>query len=136
MMKIAEIASAEDQLTLWKTISDSVWATIRQQAEAEAVQHTPLPAQRPPRLKSHPVTAAPKHRAPPPHKSPPQKSAPPPAADSGESIGLQRLKAQSQAKHQQQKPQRSTSIIRTQPPLAPAQQRMQQAASSTSHTAS
>ncbi len=131
MMKIAEIASAEDQLTLWKTISDSVWSTIRQQAEAEAARRAASTAQRPPRLKSHPVTAAPKHRAPPLHKSPP-----PPAADSGESIGLQRLKAQSQAKHQQQKPQRSTSIIRPQPPLTPAQHRMQQAASSTSHTAS
>jgi hypothetical protein len=35
-MRLTEFASAEDALTLWKTISDNTWAAIAQQAEAEA----------------------------------------------------------------------------------------------------
>ncbi len=37
-MRIFEIASAEDQLALWKLISDNVWTTISQQARTEAQQ--------------------------------------------------------------------------------------------------
>lgn len=37
-MRITEIASAEEQLALWKLISDSIWTTIGQQARAEAQQ--------------------------------------------------------------------------------------------------
>ena len=37
-MRIFEIASAEEQLALWKLISDNVWSTISQQARTEAQQ--------------------------------------------------------------------------------------------------
>jgi hypothetical protein len=37
-MRIVEIASAEEQLALWKLISDNVWSTISQQARTEAQQ--------------------------------------------------------------------------------------------------
>jgi hypothetical protein len=37
-MRIVEIASAEEQLALWKLISDNVWTTISQQARTEAQQ--------------------------------------------------------------------------------------------------
>lgn len=37
-MRIFEIASAEDQLALWKLISDNVWTTISQQARTQAQQ--------------------------------------------------------------------------------------------------
>jgi hypothetical protein len=37
-MRIDEIASAEEQLALWKLISDNTWAAIAQQAEDEAKQ--------------------------------------------------------------------------------------------------
>ena len=37
-MRIFEIASAEEQLALWKLISDNVWTTISQQARTEAQQ--------------------------------------------------------------------------------------------------
>jgi hypothetical protein len=34
-MKIAEVASAEDQLALWRVISDNTWRAINAQAEQE-----------------------------------------------------------------------------------------------------
>ena len=37
-MRIDEIASAEEQLALWKLISDNTWQAISQQAEAERRQ--------------------------------------------------------------------------------------------------
>jgi hypothetical protein len=44
-MRIVEIASAEEQLALWKLISDSIWTTIGQQARAEAQQKAAATAQ-------------------------------------------------------------------------------------------
>ena len=44
-MRITEIASAEEQLALWKLISDSIWTTISQQARAEAQQKAAATAQ-------------------------------------------------------------------------------------------
>ena len=44
-MRIVEIASAEEQLALWKLISDSIWTTIGQQARAEAQQKANATAQ-------------------------------------------------------------------------------------------
>jgi hypothetical protein len=35
-MRLLEIASAEEQMALWKLVSDSVWAAINQQAREEA----------------------------------------------------------------------------------------------------
>ena len=37
-MRIDEFASAEEQLALWKLVSDNVWGAISQQAQAEAEQ--------------------------------------------------------------------------------------------------
>jgi hypothetical protein len=45
-MRINEIASAEEQLALWKLISDNIWTAIRQQAEAERKQRAQRAAQR------------------------------------------------------------------------------------------
>ncbi len=39
-MRLAEFASAQDQLALWKLISDTVWSRLSTQS-----QSTPLPAQ-------------------------------------------------------------------------------------------
>ena len=44
-MRIVEIASAEEQLALWKLISDSIWTTIGQQARVEAQQKVAATAQ-------------------------------------------------------------------------------------------
>jgi hypothetical protein len=35
-MRMMEIASAEEQIALWKLINDNVWAAINQQARDEA----------------------------------------------------------------------------------------------------
>jgi len=35
-MRLMEIASAEEQMALWKLVNDNVWAAINQQARAEA----------------------------------------------------------------------------------------------------
>jgi hypothetical protein len=45
-MRIDEIASAEEQLALWKLISDNTWTAISQQAEAERRQRAEKAAQR------------------------------------------------------------------------------------------
>ena len=44
-MRIFEIASAEEQLALWKLISDNIWTAISQQAEAERRQRAKKAAQ-------------------------------------------------------------------------------------------
>ena len=44
-MKIVEFASAEEQLALWKLVSDNVWGAISQQAKAEAEQKASKKAQ-------------------------------------------------------------------------------------------
>ena len=50
-MRIDEIASAEEQLALWKLISDNTWQAISQQAEAERQQRAEKAAQRKPKPK-------------------------------------------------------------------------------------
>ena len=44
-MRINEVASAEEQLALWKLVSDNTWAAISQQAEAERRQRAEKAAQ-------------------------------------------------------------------------------------------
>jgi hypothetical protein len=64
-MRIFEIASAEDQLALWKLISDNVWTTISQQARTEAQQKAAqaaksrLKPKKPKKLKKPPRAPAP-----------------------------------------------------------------------------
>ena len=68
-MRIFEIASAEEQLALWKLISDNVWSTISQQARTEAQQRAaaaaksrlkPKKAKRPKKPARVPVPPKPK----------------------------------------------------------------------------
>ena len=44
-MRLFEFASAEDTLELWRVISDSVWASISQQAEQERQERAAKAAQ-------------------------------------------------------------------------------------------
>jgi hypothetical protein len=91
-MRINEIASAEDQMALWRLVSDSVWQAIetqrQQQAQAEQVKAAkaklkprgsrkgksrsaaPMPSPKPPPIKKSP-----------PPENPSTKPNPPPAAD-------------------------------------------------------
>lgn len=81
-MKINEVASAAEQLALWRLISDTVWAVVQQQADAEAAERAAAAAPRPRRRGSAPATP-PRSRAPRPIASPlpntPTSNAPPAA---------------------------------------------------------
>ena len=89
-MRLMEIASAVEQITLWKLINDNVWAAINQQARDEAERKAA--AQRAAKLKGgKPKTkgAAPSLRIPPP--PPPKKAVPPPTQKQKTAVGAQQL---------------------------------------------
>lgn len=78
-MRITEIASAEEQLALWKLISYNIWTAIGQQTEAERSQRAERAAQKKLKLKigskrgGRKSFAPPQQiTAPPPIKQPPQ----------------------------------------------------------------
>ena len=81
-MRINEIASAEEQLALWKLISDNIWTAISQQAEAEKRQRAEKAAQRRLKPKNGGRRGGRKSLPPPPHITPPPspKKPPPPQA--------------------------------------------------------
>ena len=78
-MRINEIASAEDQMALWRLVSDNVWQAIetQRQQQAQAEQAKAAKAKLKPRggRKGKSRSAAPI----PSPKTPPPKKAPPPA---------------------------------------------------------
>ena len=75
-MKIVEFASAEEQLALWKLVSDNVWSAISQQAKAEAEQKTQKQAQAKKAPKRKGMGIAPPKFVPPPPKLPTPKPNP------------------------------------------------------------
>ena len=91
-MRINEIASAEDQMALWRLVSDSVWQAIETQRlqQAEAEQAKAAKAKLKPRGsrkgKSRSAAPMPSPKTPPPKKAPPPANPPaktsqPPAAN-------------------------------------------------------
>lgn len=87
-MRLMEIASAEEQMALWKLVNDNVWAAINQQARDEAERKAA--AQRAAKLKGDkPKTkgAAPSLRIPPP--PPPKKAVPPSTQKQKTAVGAQ-----------------------------------------------
>ena len=81
-MRIFEFASAEEQLALWKLISDNTWRAISQQAEAERRQRAEKAAQSKTRAKRGGKLGGRKSYTPPPYVTPlppPQKPPPPQA---------------------------------------------------------
>jgi len=91
-MRINEIASAEDQMALWRLVSDSVWQAIetQRQQQAQAEQARAAKAKLKPRdsrkVKGRSAVPMPSPKPPPPKKSPPPenpraKSSQPPAAN-------------------------------------------------------
>ena len=102
-MRINEIASAEDQMALWRLVSDSVWQAIetQRQQQAQAEQAKAAKAKLKPRSsrkgKGRSAVPMPSPKPPPPKKSSPPanprtKPNQPPAAN---------LQAQSLAQRQQ-----------------------------------
>lgn len=75
-MRIDEFASAEEQLALWKLVSDNVWSAISQQAKAEAEQKALKKAQAQKVPKRKGLGMPPPKLVPPPPKLPTPKPNP------------------------------------------------------------
>jgi len=106
-MRIFEIANAEEQLALWKLISDNVWSTISQQARTEAQQRAAAAA------KSRLKPKKPKKL-----KKPPRAPAPPKPKPQNKSA----VPARPQTASQPARPQpRSSPLPTRQPPLPSSQ---------------
>ena len=80
-MRFTEIANAEDQVALWRLISDNVWSAVMAQAKQAAAQKaqaaaTPKPKNFKPKKPIPKAPPAPKPKPPTP-KPPPAKSAVP-----------------------------------------------------------
>ena len=75
-MRIVEFASAEEQLALWKLVSDNVWSAISQQAKAEAEQKALKKAQAKKVPKRKGLGMPPPKLVPPPPKLPTPKPNP------------------------------------------------------------
>lgn len=106
-MRIVEIASAEEQLALWKLISDNVWTTISQQARTEAQQKAAAAS------KSRLKPKKPKKL-----KKPPRVSVPPKPKPQNKSAVPARLQTASQPARPQPRP----SPLPTRQPLLPSSQ--------------
>ena len=81
-MRFMEIANPEDQLALWRLISDNVWSAVMAQAKQAAAEKaqavaTPKPKKSKPKKAPLKIPPAPKPKPPAP-KSPPAKSPVPP----------------------------------------------------------
>lgn len=118
-MRLMEIASAEEQMALWKLINDNVWAAINQQARDEAERKAA--AQRAAKLKGakrKSKGASPSVRLPPP--PPTKKAAPPPPQQQKTAVGAQQLPTR--AANPQQLATEPTQPTSAQQPIAPTQQ--------------
>ena len=117
-MRLLEIASAEEQIALWKLVNDNVWAAINQQSREEAERKAT--AQRTAKLKGGKGKVkgvATSVRIPP--SPPPKKAVPPPPQQQKTAVGAQQLPA-TKAHPQQLAPQ-PTQPIGTQKPIPPTQ---------------
>ncbi len=119
-MRLMEIASAEEQMALWKLVNDNVWAAINQQARDEAERKAA--AQRAAKLKGgKPKTkgAAPSLRIPPP--PPPKKAVPPSTQKQKTAVGAQQLPTNSTALPQPStQPTQFTALPNPIPSVQPA----------------
>jgi hypothetical protein len=118
MMTLLEIASAEEQMALWKLVNDNVWAAINQQARDEAERKAE--AQRAAKLKGGKgkvkgVASSVRIPSPP----PPKKAAPPPTQQQKKAVGTQQQLTR--APNPQQLSAQPTQPIRAQKPIPPSQ---------------
>jgi hypothetical protein len=135
-MRINEIASAEEQLALWKLVSDNTWAAISQQAEAERRQREQQAAQRKLKPKTGGKRGGRKSLPSPPHITPPPPPKKPPtptataaaAPQAAQRMAVGMQQPQASALNPQAKPlpttQPSTAQkqLPTNPPLPNSQQ--------------
>ena len=88
-MRIDEIANAEEQLALWKLISDNTWQAISQQAEAERRQRAEKAAQAKLKPKIGGKRGGRKSMPQPPHTTPPPPPKKPPPPQANTEVGKQ-----------------------------------------------
>lgn len=147
-MRINEIASAEEQLALWKLISDNIWTAVSQQAEAERRQRAEKAAQAKLKPKIGGKRGGRKSLPPPPHITPPPPLKKPPPPHTKTEVGKQpsqqmgggmkqpqaitatpqqpnALPTQQKAVGIAQQQPNSANPQATQQPLTPQQQRLQ-----------
>ena len=117
-MRINEIASAEEQLALWKLISDNIWTAISQQAEAERRQRAEKAAQAKLKPKIGGKRGGRKSLPPPPHITPPPPPKKPPPPQAKTEVGKQPTQQMSGGMKQQQ----ANANIPQQPNALPTQQ--------------
>ena len=101
-MRIFEIASAEEQLALWKLISDNIWTAVSQQAEAERRQRAEKAAQRKLKPKIGGKRGGRKSLPPPPHITPPPPPKKPPPPQAKTELGKQPTQQMGGGMRQQQ----------------------------------
>ena len=117
-MRLMEIASAEEQMALWKLVNDNVWAAINQQARDEA-EHKAA-AQRSAKLKGvkgkvKGVASSVRIPSPP----PPKKAVPPPLQQQKKVVGAEQQPTR--VANPQQPSVQPTQPIRAQKPIPPSQ---------------
>jgi hypothetical protein len=118
-VRLMEIASAEEQMALWKLINDNVWAAINQQARDEGERKAA--AQRAAKFKGgrrKSKGASPSVRLPLP--PPTKKAAPPPPQQQKTAVGAQQLPTR--ATPPQQLAAQPNQPIAAQKPIAPTKQ--------------
>jgi hypothetical protein len=129
-MRINEIANAEEQLALWKIVSDNTWAAVSQQAEAERKQRAEQAAQRKLKPKIGGKRGGRKSLPPPPQITPPPPPLPsikkPPTTQQKAEVGRQATQKLGGGMKQQQanndNPQQPNTLPTQQKVLGMAQQ--------------
>ena len=118
-MRLYEFANAQEQLALWKLISDSVWDSISVQAQAQEQKRAKdaKTAKKPP--KSSPIKLSAKRVSPP---TPPKPRNPPKKTDSKTDAEVKQKSAQLTSQPSQQAQARVKS---TQTPITGQQQKQQ-----------
>lgn len=125
-MRINEIASADEQLALWKLISDNIWTAVSQQAEAERRQRAEKAAQAKLKPKIGGKRGGRKSLPPPPHITPPPPPKKPPLPHTKTEVGKQATQQMGGGMKQQQanadNPQQPNALPKQQKAVGMAQQ--------------
>ena len=116
-MRLYEFANAQEQLALWKLISDSVWDSISVQAQAQEQKRAKDAKAAKKAPKSSPIKSSAKRVSPP---TPPKPRTPPKKTDSNTDARTD-AEAKQKSVSQQQKPQVLPNVFTSTARSNPAQ---------------
>ena len=119
LMRLYEFTNAQEQLALWKLISDSVWDSISVQAQAQEQKRAKDAKTAKKAPKSSPIKLSAKRVSPP---TPPKPRTPPKKTDSKTDAEAKQKSAQLTS---QQRQQAQATVKSTQTPITPQQQKQQ-----------